>query len=339
MKLTHLLSIALASGVLVAACSTNSTGSLSNGSKGNSRLNATDSDDDDDDDTTPSTPSTKNVTPDAADKDTPVNAVPLSAAGKDYYIKNVHPTLANKCGACHGPSGPGPNWFTAADAEKSYAQLFQQGYVVTGSRITVKGAHGGVTTNVLTAAEIGTYNTWVSMETTGAGAKATVNVLGELGKCFDQTLFNNMKMDTWQTTRRTDNNNTNDITPWNENANNCTGCNNAPCSTCHSADAATNFVNAVGSPIFPKDYTFKESQKTAPAYISKYFGVGPDGKPVASNGIQKKSDATMKDKAYSHPMFKLNAQQKTALDAFVSDVVTKYNAGTCPGQTPPAATK
>ena len=50
---------------------------------------------------------------------------------------------------------------------------------------------------------------------------------------------------------------------------------------------------------------------------------------MASDGIKKKSDATKLDKAYTHPMFTLTTAQQTALDAFVTDVVTKFNAGTC----------
>jgi hypothetical protein len=92
-------------------------------------------------------------------------------------------------------------------------------------------------------------------------------------------------------------------------------------------------VNAVGSPNFPNDYTFNETKKTQPAYISKFFGIGPDGKPIASNGIQKKSDSTMKAKAYTHPMFNLTDQQKAAVDAFVNDTIASYNAGKCPATT------
>jgi len=334
MKILHLLAIGLAAGVMVAACDNGSTSTLQPG--GNDPTVS--GDDDDDDTTTGSTTKPGDVggskTPDPADPDTPVNATPNSPAGKEFYKASVHPTLSSKCGACHGPTGPGPNWFTAADADKSYAQLFQQGYVVQQSRIVVKGAHGSVTTNVLSATEKDTYSKWVSMEIKDGGTKATPNVLASLGGCFDRAKFDGMQMQNWGTTQRTNQNNTNKITPWNEDANNCTGCRNGTtCSTCHSADAATNFVNAVGSPIFPADYTFNETKKTAPAYISKFFGVGPDGKPIPSNGIQKKSDATQKDKAYTHPMFKLTPQQTAGVDAFVTDVITKFNAGQC--GTPP----
>ena len=174
------------------------------------------------------------------------------------------------------------------------------------------------------------------METAGGGTKATPNGSREaLAPCFDQTLFNNMKMGNWATTQRTNNNNTNNVTPWNENANQCTGCNNAPCSTCHSADAATGFVNAEGDNLEPTGYTFQTTQ-TQP-YITKFFGVDPTGLPIASDAIKKKSDATKLGKAYSHPMFTLTTAQQTALDAFVTDVITKYTAKTCGQSTTPPA--
>jgi hypothetical protein len=338
MKILHLLAIGLATGIMVAACDNGSTGTLQPGGH-DPNAEADDDTSGDDDDGTAAKPTGGTTTGSTSTDPTDpgagtINAPPASPDGKAFNKASVHPILSSKCGSCHGTAGPGPNWLTAADADKSYAQILQQGYAVPQSRIVVKGAHGGVTTNVLTSTEIGTYNQFVTLQNGAAGgAAATPNVLAALGGCFDRTKFDAMQMQNWQTTRRTTNNNTNNVTPWNENANNCTGCNNAPCSTCHSSDPATNFVNAVGSPIFPKDYTFNETKKTQPAYISKFFGIGPDGKPIASNGIQKKSDSTMKAKAYTHPMFNLTDQQKTALDAFVNDTIASYNAGKCPATT------
>jgi hypothetical protein len=167
------------------------------------------------------------------------------------------------------------------------------------------------------------------MEIADGGNEAPPNILAKLGSCFDRAKFDAMQLGQWRTTRRTNDNNTNNVTPWNENANNCTGCDNAPCTTCHSADAATHFKNAVGNNLLPLDSTFEETKLTTPAYITKYFGVSPDGKAVASDAIKKKSDATKKDRAYTHPMYALTPNQEAALNAFVSDVVTKYNAGTC----------
>lgn len=323
----YLLGIALAAATAVAACGGGSTNTLTDGSGGennggSSRLPGGD----DDDDTNGGGATNPGNTP----GETPSGPVPTnSPEGKAFYIANVHPFMAQKCGACHGAAGPGPAWLTTADAEQSYAQLFQLGYVVQQSRIILKPAHGGVTNNVLSNTEVQTYNEWVAIELKDGGTKAPPNVLEKLGSCFDREKFDAMNLGRWRTTRRTNNNNTNNITPWNENANNCTGCDNAPCTTCHSADAATNYKNAVGNNLLPADNTFEETKLTSPAYITKYFGVSPEGKPIASDALRKKMEATKKDRAYTHPMYNLNADQLAALDAFVNDVITKYNAGTC----------
>jgi hypothetical protein len=317
----HFLGIALATALAVAACGGN-TDSLTDGSGGVEGADGS---------RKPGKKATTGTTGGAAtNPDEFTGPVPTnSPEGKAFYIQNVHPIMAATCGVCHVAGGAGPAWFTMANAEQSYAQLFGQGFVVPQSRLVTKGAHGGLTTNVFTAAQIGTFEQWVAIETRDGGAKAAPNILEKLGSCFDRTKFDAMQMGQWQTTRRTADNNTNQVNPWNENANQCTGCNNAPCRTCHSADAATNYSNAVGNNIFPAETTFENTKMTLPAYITKFFGVSPDGKPIGSNGIRKKSESTMKDKAYSHPMYTLNAAQLTALDAFVNDAVTKFSAGTC----------
>jgi hypothetical protein len=328
MKAAYLLGIALATATVVAACGGTPTDSLEgedDNTPGSTRTGGK---------KTGGTRSTQGgSTPgDSTPGDDGTSSGPVatnSPAGKEFYKANVHPLMSQKCGSCHGTAGPGPAWLTAADAEKSYAQLFQVGYVVTNSRIVQKTAHGGSTTNFLAAAEAAKYNEWVAMELEDGGNEAPPNVLEKLGTCFDRTKFDAMQLGQWRTTRRTANNNTNQVNPWNENANNCTGCDNAPCTTCHSADAATNFKNSVGNNLLPANSTFEETKLTSPAYITKYFGVSPEGKPIASDAIKKKSDATKKDKAYTHPMFQLNNNQQAALDAFVQDVITKYNAGTC----------
>ncbi|MBX3203423.1 MAG: hypothetical protein KF764_00080 [Labilithrix sp.] len=321
MKTRYLLGIALAAATVMAACGGDSTDSLGKYG-GTKKPGKTTSTDDDGDTNTPGS--------NTPDDSTPSGSVPTnSPAGKEFYKTNVHPFMAQKCAGCHGTAGPGPGWLTAADAEKSYAQLFQVGYVVQQSRIILKPAHGGSTTNVLSTAEIQKYNEWVAMELADGGQKAPPNVLEKLGDCFDRQKFDAMNLGQWRTTRRTNNNNINNVTPWNENADNCTGCDNAPCTTCHSADAATNYKNSVGNPILPADSTFEETKLTNPAYITKYFGVSPDGKPIASDSLRKKAEASKKDKAYTHPMFNVNGNQGAALDAFVNDVIEKYNAGTC----------
>lgn len=308
MTARELVAIALAAATVVAACGDDSENSLTNGRGNTKRSQPADTDND--------------GVPDG-------EIVTLSPSGKDFYKKNVHPFLSTGCGGCHGTAGPGPSWLTANDSEKSYFQLFSQGYVIRQSRITMKPAHGGISSNRLNAEQILTYNQWVEMELKDGGEQAAPNILEKLGSCFDATKFEEIEMGEWRTITRNDDNNTNNITPWNENANTCTGCAQIECSACHSADDATNYFNAENNAIFPPNTTFDRSKLTTPAFITKYFGVSPDGKPIASNGIKKKSDSTKKDTAYSHPLYELNPTQQQKLDAFVNDVLAKYSAGTC----------
>lgn len=253
----------------------------------------------------------------AAPGETPTN----SPAGKAYFTANIQPGIAAQCGSCHD-NGIGPTWMSRTNADTSYALIFAAGYVSTTSRLLVKGAHGGITTNVLSNDIKASFNTWVTMELKDGGAKAPTNVLGTVGNCIDPQKFAAIGLQNLRTIRRN-----------NENANNCTGCDNAPCRTCHSGDPGSGFVNALGNNVLPQNYTFDQTKLSDPPYVQKYIGVSPTGEPIASNMIQLKSEATQKDKPYTHPMFKLTDAQKTAIQAFVDDAATKFKAGTC--TTPP----
>lgn len=79
----------------------------------------------------------------------------------------------------------------------------------------------------------------IAMEAKDGGNLSQVNVLEKFGDCLDPAAFAAIGLEKLVTTRRTAQNNANNVTPWNENANECTGCNNAPCRTCHSLDDAT----------------------------------------------------------------------------------------------------
>jgi hypothetical protein len=263
---------------------------------------------------------------------TPTN----SPTGKDFFIANVYPFLQSGCAACHvSGAGGAPKWM-GADPDSSYALQFANGFVITNSAILTKPAHGGSTTNVLTTAQKDTYSKWIAMETAGGGAKAQPNVLDKISGCIDATKLQAIGLQNVRTIQRTANNNTNNVTPWNENANRCTGCNQAACRDCHSGDAASSFVMAIGNNALPATYTFDQTKLTNPAYLQKYFGTDATGKPVASHAIENKMTAVSKGVAYSHPYFTLTAAQIAGIDAFVQDAITKYNANTCTPATPPA---
>jgi hypothetical protein len=325
----HLLGIALLSAAFVAACSGGSDPSSLGGVGTNGRTNNPADPSGSDPTGTGSTPGSTST----SGTPTPTN----SPTGKAYFIANVYPFLSSSCGGCHAGSGTGgaPTWL-AADADKSYAMVFSLGYVTLDSRILNKGPHGGVTTNVLSSDQKTTFTTWVQQELKDGGQKATPNVLEKIATCMDPALFASIGLENLRTIQRTNNNNTNNVTPWAENANRCTGCNQAACRDCHTADPGSNFVMAIGYPgqlngMSAADYTFAQSKLTNPAFLQHYFGVDATGNPVASNGIQNKAEATSKGTAYTHPYFKLNAQQIANIQAFTDDAIAKYKAGTCTG--------
>jgi hypothetical protein len=94
-------------------------------------------------------------------------------------------------------------------------------------------------------------------------------------------------------------------------------------------------INAYGNNNFQPDYTFQQSKLSTPNYIQHYFGTDATGNPIASLGVQNKSDATAKGVAYSHPYFTLTTAQITAIQAFTDDAIAKYKAGTCTAPPPP----
>ena len=243
---------------------------------------------------------------------------------KEHFLRNVHTSIATTCGACH-TAGPGPAWTVPADGEKSYSLQFQRGYVSKMSAILAKGPHSGGP--ALTNEQASTYLTWVELEMKERGDKAPDSVLEKLGGCLDAAKFKAINLQNLVTTPRNADNNPQKET---EDANACTGCNNAPCSTCHSSDPGSGFILALGNELFPEDHTLKETKSSSPPYIQKYFGLDPTGAPIPSKAIKAKSDATVKTgKAYSHPMYTLTPEMEKAIDAFVDDAIKKYKAGSC----------
>ena len=245
--------------------------------------------------------------------------------GKKFFVEKIFPALGSSCGPCHEAKGPGPAWIARSDAEGSYKMMFQLGYVANDSRIILKGPHEGHAGT--TAEQNALFSEWVAIEL--AGGKALPNLLEKLGGCLDRELFDAIELGRLRTTPRNNNNNDNDVRPWNEDTNECTGCNNSPCRTCHSGDDATLFVNSIGNPNLPEDFTFEETKKSNPAYIQKYFGVSASGEPIASNALRLKAEATQKDKAYTHPLYRVDDELQQRIDAFVKDAVDKYKAGAC----------
>ena len=269
---------------------------------------------------------TGNTTPPpASTSPTPVQPPPSSGPGSSgsaahaYFVNTVYSTLAN-CTACHGTGAQGAPKMMETDATTTYSELDARGLIVTNSLLLTHGTHAGGAAPALNATQQSAVTTWLQMEATERqGTAAPVNVLEKLGGCLDQTLFNNIGLQNLKTTKRT-----------NENANRCTGCDNAPCRVCHTA-GDNGFYMALGSNI--DNGTFAATK--TPQYIVKYFGLN-GVEPVASNAIATKSAATVTAAPYTHPMFTLTPAMQTGLDAFVNDAIGKYKAGTCAATTSPA---
>lgn len=323
MNARYLLGIAILVGGAVAACGSNDGGSLldrgDDGSDDGSGTGAGNG-----------TGTGKTPAPPAPTSNTPSGSVPTnSEEGKAYFTKEVFPFLNTKCAGCHtGPSGAGnPYWTASGDAVKTYDLVYKNGYAVDNSRIIVKGVHSGGGAPALDATEKGKFMTWLSKETTSGTKPTQQNVLEKFGGCFDEAKFNAIGFQNLRTIRRQTGNNPNN---YNENANNCTGCDNAPCRSCHTFDKVTGFVMAFGANNVSPNYTFEQTKLLSPPYIRQYVATDATGAPVLNPGIKTKSINTVeKAKAYEHPMYKISPTMEANIQAFVQDAIDKYKAGSC----------
>ncbi len=323
MNARYLLGIALSAAVAVGACGGGDDGQLIVGGNSNKRAPAPKGDDTD-------TSTTNTPPPPAGTGTTPSGSVPTnSEAGKKDFEANVFPFLNTKCGGCHAGGIGNPTYIKAGDAIGTYALVYSNGFAVENSRIIMKGVHSGGGAPALTDAERTKWLNWLALEQSSTAGKPTQqNVLEKFGTCFDKAKFDAIGFQQLRTIRRQTGNNPQNL---NENANNCTGCDNTPCYECHAAARATGFVMAYGAgAAYAPDFTFEQTKLLSPPYIRQYIGTDPTGAPVYNPGVKNKSINTVeKAKAYTHPMYKLTAAQEQGIQAFVQDAIDKYKAGTC----------
>ncbi len=319
MNARYLLAVALVTAAAVAACGGPATSDLLEGDNGTERGTP---------ETGETAPGTETPATTDPGTDTPGTLPTNSTAGKAFFVSDVHPFLESKCSSCHAAGGVGnPTWLVKADGAKTYELVYAQAYAVSNSRLVVKGIHSGGAAPELTVAEKTKFAQWIAMETADGGQKAQTNVLEKFGSCFDKAKFDAIGFGQLRTTRRTQNNNPQ---KQQENANTCTGCDNAPCRTCHSADDVTGFIMAIGSPTFGEDYTFEQSKRLDPAFIRQYVSTSATGEPQFNPAIKTKSVNTIeKAKAGQHPMYIMSAEMTAAVQAFVDDAVAKYKTGVC----------
>jgi hypothetical protein len=218
----------------------------------------------------------------------------------------------------------------SGDAIGTYSLIYTNGFAVENSRIIMKGVHQGGSAPALDATEKTKWMNWLAKEQSSSAGKPTQqNVLEKFGTCFDKAKFDAIGFQQLRTTRRQTGNNPQNL---NENANNCTGCDNTPCYECHSGGArSTGFVMAYGAGgAYPADYTIEQTKLLSPPFIRQYIATDATGKPTYNPGVKNKSINTVeKAKAYTHPMYKLTPAMEQGIQAFVDDAIAKYNAGTC----------
>jgi mono/diheme cytochrome c family protein len=265
---------------------------------------------------TSSAPTTRPATP--TPSATGAGSLPpgvTSGTGKEFFLKSVAPELNAACGSCHTSGSAGAPVFLNADANLSYGLVENRGYIMTGSILVRKGAHLGP---ALTANQAKIVNDWVALEIGVRGNKAPTNIFSKLGTCVDVAKFAEIRLDNLRTIRRT-----------NENANNCTGCNAALCSTCHKEGEAGFHSNFGGLGTLTSKALQENAQSAEGVFfISKY--VATNGTALtAATGLKDKAAATATDQPYGHPLYQVSPEMDTALQAFAQDVITKYNAKQC----------
>jgi hypothetical protein len=239
-----------------------------------------------------------------------------SPTAKDYFIKTVFPELTATCGSCHNPPGSaGAPTFWNTDAATAYTSIEARGYITPASMLLRKGQHTGPALSPQESADV---SQWLTLEAQVRGTQTPVDILSKLGNCVDATKFQALALDKLRTIKRN-----------NENGNNCTGCNNAPCQICHTTGEYAMHANF--SAIGTKTLDALTGNATSPEgiyIISKY--VATNGTTlVPSTALKDKATATSTGVAYSHPMFTVSPAMDTALQAFAQDIITKYNAKTC----------
>jgi mono/diheme cytochrome c family protein len=227
------------------------------------------------------------------------------AAGYKEYVAKVFPVLTAACGSCHINGAGGATKYMTAEARGTYQAISALGYIVADSRLLRKGAHVGP---AWSATQAQTVAAWLATEANDRkGQAAPVNVLAKIGACASLDKFKALNLQGLRTTRRQ-----------NENADQCTGCDNSPCATCHGAGEYDFASNPSAETTF--NFNAEDPQK-----IRMYFGVN-GAEPVASNALKTKSDATKTAAPYSHPLYALNPDFQAKLDDFVNDAITKYKA-------------
>lgn len=253
----------------------------------------------------------------SAGDDTPPPGVSDNAA-KVYFVENVYPSLMVTCGSCHvAPGSQGaPPWLSSASASDAYTMIEGRGYInLSSSLLLKKGAHEGPQ---LTPDQVNAITQWLTLENQVRGSATPANLLAKLGDCLDKTKFATIKLDQLRTIQRT-----------NENANRCTGCNQAYCQNCHEQGEYTMYSNNGDLGMATFDALAANTTSSDGTYLIEKYITTNGTSLVPATAISDKATVTQTGPAYSHPMFKVSTDMQAAIVDFANDAITKYNAKSC----------
>jgi hypothetical protein len=236
-----------------------------------------------------------------------------------YYVSTVHPALSQVCTSCHNQDNQvGAPAFLDFDAELSYQILKSYPNVIAqpvDSILMTKGVHSGP---ALSGDQSEVVAKWLTMElneggnvdpsttaTTTTGAGPDKPTLEELLEKFASV----MDYDIWVATGM-------DTFP--QQQTNGEG----PCQSCHNAGAGALWLSADPLETFEKNKQFPYIMRlVTPIYE------GSDPVDLAmSNRLINKGIEPCAQPPICHPKYTLTAENKAALEDFVSGTLEKFHA-------------
>jgi hypothetical protein len=234
-----------------------------------------------------------------------------------FFTAQVYPKVNAECGSCHVSGAAGAPKFFGADAPTTYQSFDVNGYIAQNSRILAKGPHAGGAAAALTADTTAKFNEWLVIEASErGGATPATSIWTKIQNCATAADWEpvNTAVRNLRTIRRNG-----------ENANNCTGCNQAQCETCHHIGEYGFWAN--NNRLTSATAAFTEHSSDA-LFWQQYLGTNGT-QLVVSPKIKAKADAVATGRPYSHPLFQYAPAVQTAVEAFANGVITKYNAKQC----------
>ena len=266
-----------------------------------------------------------------------VRSRPAPRRSSTSRTANVQPALSG-CGGWPLGEVRRQMWIVPSDANKSYELVFGRGYIIRESMLLKKGAHNGGSAPALTADQNKKVATWIELEMKERGDKAPPSVLARLADCLDEKKFNAIGLENLETIPRTKDNNPNGEE---ENADECTGCRQRTCATCHSADACDRLRDRLrGEPDLRAHATPSRRRRRPRRRTSRSISAVP-----TTNGDPKPSDS-IRHEVGQHVLHgeglpapdvpRLTPAQQDAIDDFRRTTRSRSSkAGTC-GEAPAA---